>query len=251
MPQETLLGQVPSLPSTPSETGSNGTSGTAAKPDWLPEEYWEGGKGEIKVKDILDRLAHNQTALRHKKDELRAEIEAELKAARPAHPSAYTVDPAALTFEGGRQILIEDSDPVLARVRAWAFDNGVPQEKFTGLLKEYGKALVEKMPDPKAELAKLGENAAQRIQNLKSAVTARIGEEAMPAFMAMANTAQQVEILEKIMGQKGGPTEFDSAYGTPRMVSEEIDKIMASDAYWKRDPATLAQLERLYSVLKR
>lgn len=238
-PSNSLLGQVPE---------SSSASSEKTRPEWLPEEYWDGETAQAKVKDIVDRLAHNQTMLRHKKDELKAEIEREALLGRPATPAGYTLDPASLQTSSGK-IEIADDDPVLARVRAWAYDNGLTQEKFGALVGAYGKALHEKMPDPKTEMAKLGENAASRINNLKSQVAARIGADAMGLFMGMAKTAAEVEVLEKLLSPSGGPADFESEFGTPEMVSEELDKLMASDAYWKRDPATVTKVERFMKIL--
>lgn len=126
----------------------------AEKPDWLAEPFYDKETGEVKV----EALAKSQA-------DLRAQLGANNKAPEKADDYKFTysgegVDPEFAA--AAERILIDgDDDPILTWFRGAAHAEGLPQDAahrlFEGFVK-VGNELMPEIPDPAAELDKLGKN---------------------------------------------------------------------------------------------
>ena len=239
---------------TSEEPASEPTSTSGSRPDWLPEKYWDDEKAEANVKSIVDALAGTQTALRNKKEELRKEVEAELKADTPPEPDSYKSDPTEWELPDGKQFQFAENDPLVGGVKQWAHRNGISQKAFNELLGTYAKVSVATQPDRQTEMAALGEKAEDRLKRLGSLAGKALGDEAeLAEFAQMTMTARQVAVLEKLIdiGKQSGPQNFEVDGETMMTTEEELHRLMASDAYWKRDEATLMKAQRLQERLSK
>jgi hypothetical protein len=218
-----------------------------ARPDWLPEKFWD---GETKAPNI-ENLAKSYAELeknRGNTDELKAKWEAERLAARPEAPDGYALpDHEALDVEAMA------ASPVVQLWRKAAHEAGLGQEQFQSVIAEYAEAEVARMEaDRVAEMAKLGENAAARTEAVALWASKVLGD--TPEFEAlqrMAVDAAGVQALEKLMDLM---RDIDTGAGDPvtrepETTEADIRALMNTPAYYhpqKRDPAVVARVEAFF-----
>lgn len=222
---------------------------SSAKPEYVPDDLWDNEAQQVKVDALLERYKDTQTTLRNRTEELREEIRKELTG--DGAPEKYELDLPDGTLPEGVRLNLEGDETVESFTR-WAKDKGLSQEDFTTMLSLHAKAVASQVPDQQAEMAKLGDKAEQRIQDVARYASRHLDEQEYDQFRGMAVTAEQIKILEKLIHGKRnqGPTQFDQFGGTTGEVAqEEIDKLMRSDAYWKQDPSTLAKVDRLVKLV--
>lgn len=218
-----------------------------ARPDWLPEKFWD---GEAKAPNI-ENLAKSYAELektRGNTDELKAKWEAERLAARPEAPDGYTLpEHEALDAEAMA------ASPIVNLWRKAAHEAGLGQEQFQSVLTEYAEAEVARMEaERKAELEKLGENAGARTEAVALWAQKVLGD--TPEFQAlsrMATDAAGVQALEKLMDlMKDIDTGAgDDAGRPPEETEADIRALMQKPEYWnpqKRDPAVVAKVETFF-----
>jgi hypothetical protein len=229
------------------ETTETTESTEAARPDWLPEKFWD---GEAKAPNI-ENLAKSYAELergRGNTDELKAQWEADRIAARPETPDAYQLpEHEALDAEAMA------ASPVVNLWRKAAHEAGLGQEQFQSVIAEYAQAEIDRMEaERSAELAKLGENAAARTEAVALWAQKTLGD--TPEFEAlqrMATDAAGVQALEKLMDLM---KDIDTGAGDnpgkqPDETEADIRALMNTPEYYnprQRDPAVVARVEAFF-----
>lgn len=174
----------------------------AARPEGLPDAYWDAEKNTLKVdpaalvKDLKQR------------DELLAFKSADdsRKLTLPDAPDKYEIKlpegfkpPEGITFE------FKTDDPLLARARELAHTKGVDQETFSEFLGLYAGAQIQDQATVTAakadQIAKLGVNGPARVDAVTNWMKARIGEADAGVMSTMLVTAAHVAAFEKLMRQ--------------------------------------------------
>jgi hypothetical protein len=74
----------------------------------------------------------------------------------------------------------------------------ISQDAFGRIMRQYGETIKAAMPDPKKELAKLGENPEQQIQNLYTWASSKLDNEEMQTFKGLILTAEHVRLFQKL-----------------------------------------------------
>jgi len=177
------------------------STATATRPDWLPEDLWDGEKAAPKA-NISD-LA-----------KFKADHDARLSQ-RPEKPDAYAADlPKDFQVPQGMEFKVDPADPLLQLGRQIAHEAGLSQDEFTAkLVAPYAKHLLEQQRAAEtaeeerkaAEVAKLGENAPTRIEAVTGWLKANLSGAEGEALAAVATSAAAVQALEKIITLAGGP----------------------------------------------
>lgn len=230
------------------EVTETATPEEVARPDWLPEKFWD---GEAKAPNI-ENLAKSYAELeknRGNTDELKAKWEAERLAQRPEAPDGYALpDHDALDVEAMA------GSPIVGLWRKAAHEAGLGQDQFQAVIAEYAEAEVARMEaEREAELAKLGENAAARTQAVALWASKVLGDETpeLEALQRMASDAAGVQALEKLMDLM---RDIDTGAGEaatkqPETTEADIRALMNTPAYYhpqKRDPAVVARVEAFF-----
>jgi hypothetical protein len=222
------------------------------RPDWLPEQYWDDGKGEANVKSLVKSLTDFQTQARNRKEQMRQEIEAELAEGLPPSPEGYELDSSAWELPDGMRFDGE-SDPLMEKVRHWAHENKVPQEAFNKLVGTYVKTIAGSRVDRQAELQKLGEKAEERLRSIENYVTKVLNDDELQVFANMSYTADQVLVLEKLLDarKQGGPQSFDTDGPSVNTLEAELERLMSSPEYYTnvRNPALDNRVNELQKQL--
>jgi hypothetical protein len=163
----------------------------AARPDFIPEKFWDAEKGAPKV---------NWQAL-----EAREAAEAERAALIPETPDGYQpVLPEGFALPDGVELMIDVNDPAFKAAQAFAKERGLTQPEFSTLLTlEAQRVTAEKArlgSAIEAEKAKLGEQRGARIKAVDDFLLGRLPEKQAKALQNLMVTAEAVEAFETLMG---------------------------------------------------
>jgi hypothetical protein len=218
-----------------------------ARPDWLPEKFWD---GEAKAPNI-ENLAKSYAELektRGNTDELKTKWEQERLAARPETAEAYELpDHEVLDFEALA------ASPVVSLWRQAAHEAGLGQEQFQKVITDYAEAEVQRIDaQTKAEMEKLGENAKARTEAIGLWAKRVFGEgDQFEAIASMATSAAAVTALEKLMTMSGDIDlgGGDAPGNQPQETEADIRALMNTPEYYnprRRDPAVVARVEAFF-----
>ena len=175
-----------------------------ARPEALPEDYWDGEAGAPKWDALSEKLTKVQ--------EYEA-AEAARREAVPVEASAYKLDlPENVVGIDGKPVRLIADNPATKAAQELAAKHGLTQEQFTdfvafhaGQLLADQKAQAEAVDAAmKAEMTKLGAEAPARIRAVDAALRAQVGDKAQALLDSMA-TAEAVEVLEALIAKTGAP----------------------------------------------
>jgi hypothetical protein len=177
---------------TPAVVAPAVADGIRARPENVPETYWDAGKGELKVDDLLSHFTEAQSA--------QATL-AERAAAVPKTAADYKIELADTTkVPAGFELDLKN--PLYAEAAAAAHEMGLTQAEFNRLAniqiaQEVAKSqsFVARMAEEKV---KLGPKADERIAAVTQALVGRLGDGARP-IVAMLISAAHVEALEGLL----------------------------------------------------
>jgi hypothetical protein len=155
-----------SQPPAPAAAASPAPAAPPARPEWLPENYWDAEKNEIKAPDLTATLSDYQ---KFKADEA-ARI-----AATPKTADGYKAE-LPKEFKLPEGYILDDKNPLVGALREAALESGLPQEVFSKVLAKGAAAMATadkaQRDSLTAAMAKrdeqLGAKAGERIEGLKS-----------------------------------------------------------------------------------
>jgi hypothetical protein len=162
-----------------------------ATPAAASTEKLKVGKYEVSEAELASMLD------RQSQDDLR-------KATLPAAPEAYEAKlPADLKLPGGQTYVFDQNDPSLIAARNLAHARGWSQQDFSDALGIFAThtaikeaALAERS---RAEIAKAGVNAPQRVDAVHRWITAEVGEADAAPIRATLVTDSHLRFYEKLM----------------------------------------------------
>jgi hypothetical protein len=192
-------------PSSPDGTTPPPAEAPAARPEGIPDSYWDAEKNSLKVDPVA--LAKDLK----ERDELKTFKAAEdVKAlSRPQTPEAYKVElPADFKPPAGIEFKFDMNDPLIAQARALAHAEGMSQDAFSKQLGLYAAAKVAEETQiataRSAEIAKLGSTASARVDAVTqwlSGVDTSSDKGDAQALAGMLVTARHVEAFERIINK--------------------------------------------------
>ena len=133
----------------------------------------------------------------------------------------------------------------------FSYDNGFGQEKFEAGVEKYVNALNGGV-DLEEEHTKLGENADARIEAVKLWANQFFSEEQYDAVERLGETANGIEVLEKIMSAINVTPVAGNVEAASQLSEDELRSMMMDERYWKqgaRDPAFVKQVEDGFSKM--
>jgi hypothetical protein len=238
------------------------------RPDFIPEKYWDGTKGEPRVQDMAKGLSELEGRLSKGKETYKAEYEAERFKARPAKPEDYKLampkeGPLAERFgkanlvlldqkpgegfqpeQGKRYFVLDQKSPLLQHWRATAHAAGMSNDQFMEGVAAYAEDLIGRQPSAEsvaaeisAEHKKLGEQGRDRAQFAYGRIKALLGDEAAKAFdfiqVDAAGTLAVEALLEKLGEPKFSPGAANTGAADPTAALAEAKKLMGDPDYWQ------------------
>jgi hypothetical protein len=198
----------------------DGIKGTGERPEWLKEKY----------KSAADQA------------KAYVEVEKKLGAFKGA-PDKYD-----LSLPDYPDVKMREDDPILGDFLESAKKNGISQEYVTELLGTYAHALTVNIPDPEAEIKKLGPNAHQELKILSTWAESKLTPQEFEIFQRMTMTAESVRLWEKI---RMIATQGDVAAPATAHVQRETEaqvRALVSDPRYDTDPAFRDDVRRRMSA---
>lgn len=168
-----------------------------ARPEWVPEKFYDADKNEVKGADLrahLDELATFKAA------------EDSRKLTLPASPEAYQLAlPETFKAPDGIEVKLDPNDPMLKSAQQMAHAKGWSQSDFSDALgvvatmKANEAAAYETAKT--ANLAALGTKGPGRIDAVTRWLDANFGEAQVKPILATLATTAHVEVFEKIISK--------------------------------------------------
>jgi hypothetical protein len=186
-----------------------------ARPEGLPDSYWDPEKNAIKTDDLVKRFNELST-----KDA----AEAVRKNSLPASADAYKIElPQDFQMPAGVKFEFDPAAPELAQARAMAHAKGWTQQDFSDALGVFAAAKVGEQAQidaaRAAEIAKLGATGPTRVD----AVSQWLDAQGLGVLKSTMVTAAQVQAFEahitKLTSQGTAP------FSQQHRVAPESDKI--------------------------
>src|SRR5688572_10724283 len=166
----------------------------AARPEWLPETYYDPQKGPAFDRFVED-FNNGRAAIAERDSRL---------AQRPPEPTGYQPTlPKDFKLPDGVQFEIAADDPLLGDARKWAHDVGLTQDQFSKLIAmraQLETGSIEQMQALRTENNKaLGDKAMDRINASATwigAKTGKTGEGSLSEWVKEFAPASFVEEIE-------------------------------------------------------
>lgn len=201
-----------------------------ARPDNVPEKFWDADKGAVKTEDVLKSYGELEKALTKAKE-------------KPKAPEKYEYKvPEEITKEFDIKEIPAD-DPYLAGFQNYAKEEGLSQEQHDKFVNWYLKFDLESArKNMIAEFGKLGseKEATQRIKTLHQWASQKLTAEEQQVMSAMTQTAEGVKLFEKITKMVSGQRQLadaDPSQIEKRLTQADIDDMMTDERYTnKRHP---------------
>lgn len=192
------------------------------RPEWLLEKYKTPEDQAKAYSELYGQFSK-------KTEDLRKEVLADAvkeygkTVGVPEKPEAYA-------YPEGFQPPVEGVDKAL---REWAHKNNVGAEAFQALVRDVHGMTVAKAED---ELAKLGENANERIEAVNAWVTKNIAKDHFGQIKKIMTTADGVAFLESVMEERAenGFAPEGGGQKSTVLTREEIRQ-MQTDPRWGID----------------
>ena len=155
----------------------DGRPGEGEKPEWLNEKY-KSASEQAKAYNELTKKFGGFTGAPEKYDLEIPELE---------------------------NVKFSEDDPMLKEFTEFAREKNMSQETFTGILGKYANVVMGTIPDPKAEMEKLGLNAKEEISKLATVAGNNLSPEEFLNFKKLMNTADNVRMFNKLLAKQSAP----------------------------------------------
>jgi hypothetical protein len=154
------------------------------------EKYKVGSKFEVTEAE-LEAMLQRQSA-----EDLK-------RASLPPAPEAYEAKlPADMKLPAGIEYKFNDADPSLIAARNWAHANGMSQDQFSQVLGIYASHVTgqeAKLAEiARAEIAKVGPNAPQRVDAIGRWIRSEIGDADAKPILASLCTDSHLRFYERM-----------------------------------------------------
>ena len=207
-PANTAASASPATAASAPTPASPDTTSPTTRPDGIPDSFWDGEKNTVKVDAIKDIIARDAAA--------------EVKRLSVPPPEAYKAElPADLKLPDGVQFKIDEKNPIMPEVRAWANEVGLSQEHFSKALALHAKLVtaadVQVAEMAKAEIAKAGPNAGARVDAVSKWIRAEAGEADAKPIIATIVTDAHLRFYEKMLNKitSQGAASFSQQHRVP------------------------------------
>lgn len=215
------------------------------RPEWLPEKFTDPAAMATAYSELERKLGSKEEDL---KAALKEELTKEQFAGRPATPGDYVVPET-----------VSDEDAVSSDLLSWwaekSYEAGLSQEGFSEGIERFFASMPqdEAGPDPKTEIAKLGENATARMEAVELWAGKQFQDEEAEAINGLLTTAAGYQVLEKIMGSTARPKPGQGEDARDGVINAEKLREMQNDPRYhdpvKRDMDFVRKVDEGYKKL--
>lgn len=254
--------QSPDANSGGGDPGAAGAGAAPARPDYIPEKFWDAKAGAARVDDLAKSYGELERSRGKVAEDAVTAKMTELFGKRPEAPDKYEVRvppkapegvvildkaPAAdFKYEPGKAyVVLNPADPLFEMGRQLAHRAGMSQDEFDGLVAQHASSLAVRIPTAeeagaqRAEIyGKLGENGERRVAHLYGWLKGSIGEDRARALDGLVASPDGLAALEEIMAKAGGARfAASNAGGAASGESEEGLRALMAEPDYRTNPA--------------
>lgn len=223
--------------------GGAGADGSAKieRPDYIPETWWDAEKG-FKADDL-----NSLTAFKAEHDANMAQVPADATGYKVELPHEFKL-PEGFNLPEGQELsgLIDENDPRMAEARDFALANKMSQSQFSELIAlgvnldiaEQGR--IKEAVTAQKDL--LGPKAVDRINAVKTWVSAKLPADQAETLTGMMFTAKSIEAFEALMRLNRG-----AVPGNPGAGRDSGKQEISDEDYDKMSPAERINYARQHS----
>jgi len=218
-------------------------------PEYIPEKFWDTERNEIKVEELGASYKALEQKLGMRTEDLIKQVQEDYENQRKSSvPESYEVRLPEVPEDV--EITV---DPEQELVKSWqqiCRDNGLSQEVFDQGVAAFVNNEIAGLPNLQEEMAKLGDNARERIEAADLWSKKYLSTDAYDAIANLASTAEGVKALEEIMSlSKSKPLPNTNTVVDVELDERDLQSMMKDPRYWKdgmKDPAYIAKVTNLY-----
>jgi len=222
------------------DNGDN-NSEDRARPDHVPEKFWDAEKGEVRADEAIKsytELEKRFGSFTGSPDEYKVNISDELK-------------------EKG--VEIDADNGLLSDLKGMSKELGLNQDGFDKAINMLGmNFLADKTADEEfrlEQLAALGDGADRRIDNLRQWASRNLNQEHFDGFSELTQSATSVQALERIVAMtRSAPSQPNNSQAAPAMDASKLREMkFAKDENgrmkYDTDPEYRKQVQAGYKAL--
>tara|TARA_Y100001937_G_C7134976_1_gene339485 strand:+ start:3647 stop:4369 length:723 start_codon:yes stop_codon:yes gene_type:complete len=240
------MSEQESLINTEQET-KNEVGEVAERPEWLPEKFWNDGNPDYE--NLSKSYAELEKLSSRKKEELTTEIKTEIEQEQlksiPEAPDKYILPEIPEQYN--------TETPLMEGWKKYCHDNKLNQDAFNAGIDLFIKS--QPQFDEKAELAKLGENATQRLEAVSLWTNKNFNEGERLAISNICTTAEGVQAVEKMIAMAQTTVSLEGeASLTSGKTRADLEVMMKDVKYWHpthRDDNYVKQINEAFEKLYR
>lgn len=218
-------------------------------PEYIPEKFWDTERNEIKVEELGASYKALEQKLGMRTEDLVRQVQEDYENQRKSSvPESYEVRLPEVPEDV--EITV---DPEQELVKSWqqiCRDNGLSQEVFDQGVAAFVNNEIAGLPNLQEEMAKLGDNARERIEAADLWSKKYLSTDAYDAIANLASTAEGVKALEEIMSlSRSKPLPNTNTVVDVELDERDLQSMMKDPRYWKegmKDPAYIAKVTNLY-----
>lgn len=218
-------------------------------PEYIPEKFWDTERNEIKVEELGASYKALEQKLGMRTEDLVKQVQEDYENQRKSSvPESYEVRLPEVPEDV--EITV---DPEQELVKSWqqiCRDNGLSQEVFDQGVAAFVNNEIAGLPNLQEEMAKLGDNARERIEAADLWSKKYLSTDAYDAIANLASTAEGVKALEEIMSlSRSKPLPNTNTVVDVELDERDLQSMMKDPRYWKegmKDPAYIAKVTNLY-----
>ena len=218
-------------------------------PEYIPEKFWDTERNEIKVEELGASYKALEQKLGMRTEDLVRQVQEDYENQRKSSvPESYEVRLPEVPEDV--EITV---DPEQELVKSWqqiCRDNGLSQEVFDQGVAAFVNNEIAGLPNLQEEMAKLGDNARERIEAADLWSKKYLSTDAYNAVANLASTAEGVKALEEIMSlSRNKPLPNTNTVVDVELDERDLQFMMQDPRYWKegmKDPAYIAKVTNLY-----
>jgi len=225
------------------------TETSVDRPEYVPEKFWDTDRNEIKVEELSASYNSLEKKLGMRTDELSKQIRTDIEQeAKTAVPEKYEIVMPEIPKE--INVEVNEEQELLKEWSSICRENNLSQDVFNRGVNAFVNNEIAGLPDIKAEMDMLGDNAKSRLEAAELWTKKYLSNDAYDTMSKLAATADGVKAIEEIMNiTKSKPLPNANTVVDAELEETDLRSMMNDPRYYdpaKRDEAYYNKVTKLY-----
>ena len=230
---------------------------TASRPEYVPEKYWNGERGETNIEALAKGYNEIASAFGKKQETLESEVSEKLKAQLregvPETAEGYEFTPSEGLIPEGVEFKLNKENPQMKEFGTLAHEIGLTPEQYNKVVGLYVQNELALMPNKSAEVQKLGENGQARVERVDMWSKANLSETSYNALVGQAISGEFIIAMEELIDKTKDvnlEAEGDTKHG--KLDLNELQQMQKDPRYRDprhRDPSFVKRVEEGFAAL--